>query len=226
MRTAADGVARGDGDAGRSRPGAHEPARLAVMVSGRGSNLADLLDAIDGGRLRAQIVLVIGSRVCPALELARARGIAVEVVPGEIPAERLGALLRAYGVGYVALAGYLRLVHLPPGYERRVVNIHPALLPAFGGRGWYGTRVHAAVLASGARETGCTVHLCDDQYDHGPILLQRRCPVEPTDTVETLAARVRALEREAYPEALQRLIDQDQAAAELSATEHNGGTGG
>jgi phosphoribosylglycinamide formyltransferase-1 len=104
------------------------------------------------------------------------------------------------------LAGYLKLVNIPPGYERRVVNIHPALLPGFGGAGMYGHRVHEAVLASGDGESGCTVHFCDEVFDRGPIILQKRCPVLPGDTPDMLAARVFDLECRAYPEALQLLF--------------------
>lgn len=185
-------------------------ARLAVMLSGSGRTLLNLLDAITRGELPATIALVIASRQCPGADHARNAGIDTLIIPGDIPANQLEALLDQYRIDWVVLAGYLRKVSIPPPYAGRVVNIHPALLPHFGGPGMYGHHVHQAVLASGAHESGCTVHLCDDVYDHGPIVLQRRCPVLQGDTVETLASRVFALECEAYPEALRNLIAADQ----------------
>jgi folate-dependent phosphoribosylglycinamide formyltransferase PurN len=187
-------------------PKAFAPARVAVLLSGGGRTLVNLLEEIRAGRLPAAVELVIASRECPGAQRARDAGLRVEVVPGVIPAERLGALLREAKIDWVVLAGYLKYVNIPPGYEGRVVNIHPALLPAHGGAGMYGDRVHEAVIRSGAAESGCTVHLVDEHYDHGPIVLQRSCPVLPGDTAHDLAARVFALECEAYPEALRRLI--------------------
>lgn len=194
-----------------SPPGHHAaihptPARLAVMLSGGGRTLANLLDHIDRGGLDASVVLVIASRETAGAQRARERGIPTFVMPGVIPAETLAGVLEEHRVDLVVLAGYLKRVNIPRGYEGRVVNIHPALLPDFGGPGMYGMRVHEAVLASGATVSGCTVHLCDAEYDRGPILLQLSCPVQPGDTPETLAARVFELECRAYPEALQRLI--------------------
>lgn len=200
-------------DAGAGTPprdtppaGGAGPARLAVMLSGGGRTLKNLLEHIDRGTLRATVALVVASRECPGAEAARARGIDTRVIPGEIPRDTLGALLRACRIDWVVLAGYLRLVRIPEEYRGRVVNIHPALLPAFGGAGMYGERVHRAVLASGATESGCTVHLCDEQFDRGPIVLQMRCPVLPGDDAASLAARVFELECRAYPEALRRLL--------------------
>ncbi|MCL4741639.1 MAG: phosphoribosylglycinamide formyltransferase [Phycisphaerales bacterium] len=176
------------------------------MISGGGRTLLNLADEIDSGRLRATIDLVIASRECRGAERARARGFETIVVPGEVGRETLDAMLESRAIDWVVLAGYLRYVHVPAKYRGRIVNIHPALLPEFGGKGMYGERVHAAVLASGAAETGCTVHLVDEEYDHGPIVLQARCPVVAGDTVKTLARRVFELECEVYPEALRRLI--------------------
>jgi len=176
--------------------------KLAVMISGGGRTLENLAGSIERGDLNAEIVLVIASKECPGAQKALARGMPVLVVPGEIPRETLGRILRDHGVEWVALGGYVKLVRIPEGYEGRVVNIHPALLPEFGGKGFYGGRVHEAVLASGAEESGCTVHIADEEFDHGPILAQARCPVEPGDTPETLAARVFELECELYPRVL------------------------
>ena len=107
----------------------------------------------------------------------------------------------------VLMAGFMRYWRLPPRWQGRVLNIHPALLPRFGGRGMYGGHVHAAVLAAGERESGCTVHLVDLEYDHGPIVAQRRVPVLPGDTPDTLADRVQAAERELYPEVVQAVVE-------------------
>lgn len=152
-------------------------------------------------------VVVSPTADSPALLVAKTTG-----VPTRVSGTDLGPALE--GADYVCLAGYLRLV--PPetvaAFPERMLNIHPALLPHHGGRGMYGTRVHEAVIASGDRGSGCTVHLVDEQYDRGRILLQRECPVLPTDTPETLAARVLALEHEAYPAALFALIEADGRA--------------
>jgi len=182
------------------------PARLAVMLSGSGRTLANLIECIDAGRLNARIALVIASRECAGAEIARRRGVPTVVEVGDIPATKLGELLAAYGARWVVLAGYLRRVAIPRGFENRVVNIHPALLPAFGGPGMYGLKVHQAVIDSGAEFSGCTVHLCDSEYDRGPIVLQERVPVEPGDTAEKLADRVFEAERAAYPRALELLL--------------------
>jgi phosphoribosylglycinamide formyltransferase-1 len=180
------------------------------MLSGAGRTLANLLEQIRAGRLPASVELVIASRETAGAQKAREAGARVEVIPGAIPAERLGALLREHRIDWVVLAGYLRYVNIPRGYEGRVVNIHPALLPAHGGAGMYGHHVHKEVIRAGEAESGCTVHLVDEQYDHGPVLLQKKCRVLPGDTAESLAARVFALECEAYPEALRRLISGDR----------------
>lgn len=189
--------------------GQRGPARLAVFLSGSGRTLVNLQERIASGELPATIALVVASRECLGAQRARDLGLPVEVIGGDIGAGDLAALLGEHNIGWVVLAGYLRLLPVPQGWEGRVVNIHPALLPDFGGPGMYGDRVHRAVLGSGASESGCTVHLCDDRYDTGPIVLQRRCPVLPGDTPETLAARVFGLETQAYPEALRLLIERD-----------------
>ncbi len=176
------------------------------MLSGSGRTLDNLLVAIAEGRLAARIVLVIASKECLGAEKARAAGIETVVVKGEIAAGELGRMLEARGVGLVVCAGYLKYLHVPAAYAGRIVNIHPSLLPAFGGAGMYGDRVHEAVIKSGAKESGCTVHLVDEVFDHGRVLLQRTCPVLAGDTVKTLGARVFAEECLAYPEALQRVI--------------------
>ncbi len=182
------------------------PARLAVLISGGGRTLLNLRREILAGRLDAAIVLVIASSECAGAARAREADLNVRVIPGRIPGATLDELLREHGVDLVCLAGYLKLLTVPPGYERRVLNIHPALLPKFGGPGMYGHHVHEAVLKGGETESGCTVHFCDARYDTGAIVLQRTCPVFKNDTPDTLAARVFEQECLAYPEAIRRVL--------------------
>ena len=178
--------------------------RIAVAASGRGSNLGALLEALGDGR-EAEVVLVLSNRAAaPALDLARERGIAAVVLADfRNGAEWLG-LLERHGAELLVLAGYLKLVpsEVIARYRGRILNVHPALLPAFGGPGMYGHRVHEAVLASGVAESGCTVHLVDEEYDRGAILGQRRVPVLSGDTPDTLAARVLTEEHRILPAAV------------------------
>jgi len=191
-----------------------DPLRMAVLISGGGTTLANLIDRIADGRLRgAAIRLVVSSRPdVRGVTIARDAGLPVEIIRRRDFADdaafsrAITAAIDRAGVDLVVMGGFLRLWHLPPHYEGRVLNIHPALLPKYGGKGMYGERVHAAVLAAGERETGCTVHLVDNQYDHGPIVAQRRVPVLPQDTPESLAHRVQAVERELYPEVIQNVV--------------------
>jgi formyltetrahydrofolate-dependent phosphoribosylglycinamide formyltransferase len=176
------------------------PVRVAVLASGGGTNLQALLDALRDSPL-ARVVRVITNRPdAGALERARAGGVAATVLRDPGDAVALLAALAAHA-DLVVLAGYLKLV--PPAvvarFRWRMINIHPALLPAHGGPGMYGNRVHAAVLASGATESGATVHYVDEQYDRGPIIAQQRVAVRPGDTAETLAARVREVEHRLLP---------------------------
>ncbi len=178
--------------------------RIAVLASGGGSNLQALLDAIDahGAASPAQVVLVASDRAGAfALERARRRGIATAVIAAPADGAALAALLAAHDAQMVVLAGYLKLV--PPDVVRRfagaIVNIHPALLPAFGGPGMYGHHVHDAVLAAGASESGATVHHVSAEYDRGAIIAQQKVPVLPNDTAASLAARVLQAEHELYP---------------------------
>lgn len=188
-------------------------ARLLVMLSGSGRTMVNLAERCADGRLDAEIAGVIASRDCVGVERARELGLPVEIVPGVIPGQALAERMRSARADWAVLAGYLQRVEITPELAGKVVNIHPALLPGdgtggrFGGPGMYGSRVHKAVLEAGERESGCTVHLCDVAYDAGPVVLKRSCPVEPGDTPETLAARVFDLELEAYPAALQLVID-------------------
>jgi phosphoribosylglycinamide formyltransferase 1 len=175
--------------------------RIAVAISGRGSNLEALVRALEPG-VPAQVILVLSDRPeAGGLSLARGRGIPVEVFSDAADGKAWLAALRRHQVDLLVLAGYLRLVPSPviAEYRGRVINIHPALLPAFGGKGMYGRQVHQAVLASGVRESGATVHLVDEHYDRGPILAQARVPILPGDTPDLLAARVLEVEHRLLP---------------------------
>jgi phosphoribosylglycinamide formyltransferase-1 len=185
---------------------------LAVLVSGSGTTLQNLIDLIDRGELIARIVKVIASRDGLGAEPRAAKAqLDYEVIrrcdlpSAEAFSDRIFAACDAAGADLVVCAGWLALLVIPARYEGRVINVHPSLLPKFGGKGMYGRHVHEAVLAAGQRESGCTVHFLDNQYDSGPILLQRRCAVLPDDDATTLAARVQAEERIALPDAI-RLI--------------------
>lgn len=183
-------------------------SRLAVLLSGSGRTLENLLDRIAAGRLAAEVPLVVSSRGdVRGVAVAARAGVPVEVMPrgSRSPAEWSTAVFdacRAARADVVVMAGFLHLLPIPDDFAGRVVNIHPSLLPAFGGKGFHGDHVHRAVLERGCTVSGCTVHLVDDEYDHGRIILQRTVPVLADDTVESLAARVFAAECEALPEAL------------------------
>jgi formyltetrahydrofolate-dependent phosphoribosylglycinamide formyltransferase len=178
--------------------------RVAVAVSGRGSNLGALLDRLSE-EAPARVVLVLGNAAeAGGLQRARAAGVPAVALRDHRDGAEWLALLAVHRVELLVLAGYLKLVPaaVVAAYRGRILNIHPALLPAFGGAGMYGRRVHEAVLASGVRESGCTVHLVDEVYDRGAILAQRRVPVLPGDTVDALAARVLAEEHRLLPDAV------------------------
>jgi phosphoribosylglycinamide formyltransferase-1 len=180
--------------------------RLAVFVSGTGRTLRNLAQRIEHGALNAELALVLASSPCPAAEWAKERDIPTLIEPGNLSAARVLELAETHRLDFIALAGYLRLLPIPEPLLGRVTNIHPSLLPEFGGKGMHGMNVHRAVIAAGRTTSGCTVHLCDNQYDPGPIHAQASCPVLPGDTPEALAARVFQLELELYPAALQSLI--------------------
>ncbi len=181
------------------------PLRIACLVSGGGRSVMNLQDRVESGALDARVVLVAATRPgTAALERARKRGLPVTDIAPEPRADlddRLDAALKAADAELVVLAGYLRLFRCR-AWRDRCINIHPALLPLHGGRGMWGHHVHTAVLAAGDSRSGCTVHWVDDRYDHGEAILQRTCPVLPTDTPDTLAARVFAEELEALPQAV------------------------
>ena len=180
------------------------PPRLCVLISGSGSTLQNFIDRINDGRLNSEIAGVVSSKSDAfGVERAKQAGLPVTIVPrkpNETFSERVFDAVREYQPDLVCLAGWLHLLKIPPDFKRRVLNIHPSLLPAFGGKGMYGRHVHEAVLASGVKETGCTIHYVDDEYDTGEIIAQRRVPVLERDTPVTLAARVFEAECELYGE--------------------------
>jgi formyltetrahydrofolate-dependent phosphoribosylglycinamide formyltransferase len=189
-----------------------KPFRIAVLISGGGTTLLNLLRKIAAGRLPVEIALVISSSpAARGLQFAAEAGIPSQVISraGFASQDDFSRAVfdpcRQAGVDLVVLGGFLKRLAIPEDFTNRVVNIHPALVPAFCGDGFYGHHVHEAVLAYGAKLSGCTVHFADNQYDHGPVIVQRAVPVCDDDTPETLAARVFEAECEAYPEAL-RLI--------------------
>ena len=187
----------------------NDPLRIAALISGGGRTLINILDQIDAGELNASVELVIASRgEIAGVELAQARGLDVRIVRQRDFAseddmhDSISAALIEKRIELVCLCGYLRWFRVDEPFAGQVMNIHPALLPDFGGEGMHGQVVHQAVLDSGRRFSGCTVHFVDEEYDHGPIILQRTCPVLPNDDHESLAARVFALECQAYPDAI------------------------
>jgi phosphoribosylglycinamide formyltransferase-1 len=179
--------------------------RIAVFISGGGRTLRNLVSEIRAGRLPAEIVQVVASKPCPGLDFAKSEGIEASVATDLDREQDVEDLLESSDPDWVIFAGYVKLLPIPERYRGRVVNIHPSLLPKFGGKGMYGHRVHAAVLEAGESESGCTVHLADGEYDRGRIIAQARCPVLAGDTPDTLAARVFELETELYPRALCKL---------------------
>jgi phosphoribosylglycinamide formyltransferase-1 len=191
------------------------PLPIAVLISGGGTTLRNLIEKIRSGSLPVEIRLVISSNSnARGLEFAAAAGIPTLVVQKSKSAraaefsDAIFAPCRAAGVRYVVMGGFLKHVLIPPDFENRVLNIHPALLPAYGGKGMYGLKVHQAVLAAGEKTSGCTVHFVDNEYDHGPVILQRKVEVRESDTPESLQSRVFAAECEAYPDALRKLAQQ------------------
>ncbi|MGE4286623.1 MAG: phosphoribosylglycinamide formyltransferase [Phycisphaerae bacterium] len=185
------------------------PTRIAILLSGGGRTMLNIGEEIAAGRLNASIALVISSREdLKGVDRAREMGIDVAVIRRkdlsslELFSSAIEQKLTEYDIDLVVQAGWLCLWNIPHCYENRVLNIHPSLLPSFGGKGMWGHHVHEAVLARGCKVSGCTVHFCTNEYDDGPIILQRTCPAYSTDTPDELAARVFEQECLAYPEAI------------------------
>lgn len=190
-----------------SNPG--DPKKIALFISGGGGNALNLVRACREGLIPAEPSLVVASKdTAPGILKLRNEGLLVVILDRKDAASDeaysticLG-IAEASGAGFIALAGWLRKLVIPPEWEGRIFNIHPGLLPRFGGPGMYGRHVHRAVLASGEMESGCTVHLVDNELDHGPKLAESRVPVLPGDTAESLQQRVYAAELELYPKAM------------------------
>src|SRR5690349_4130943 len=202
-----------------TRP-SEQPIRLAVLVSGSGTTLQNLIDEIAAGRLSATIAIVIGSRAgLVGTDRAVKAGIPSVVVNRKEFANvadfsrEVFRHIDAASADLICLAGWLCLLDLPERYAHKAVNIHPALLPSFGGKGMYGAKVHEAVIHHGCKVSGCTVHFLDNAYDTGPIIVQRTCPVLDDDTPALLAHRVFEEEKIAYPEAI-RLFQQGRLRVE------------
>jgi phosphoribosylglycinamide formyltransferase-1 len=190
--------------------------RLGVLISGGGTTLMNILEYINKGQLNAEVAVVISSLSTVAgVEKAKAAGLNVKIIrKKDHPnidefSKHIEEKLVAANVDLVVQGGWLCLWKIPPRYENRVMNIHPALLPSFGGEGMWGHHVHEAVLAAGCKISGCTVHFCTNEYDKGPIIVQRSCPVKNDDSPETLAARVFEQECIAYPQAI-KLFAEDK----------------
>ena len=187
-----------------------ERMKIAVLLSGSGTTLQNIIDRSADASLPAEIAVVVSSRP-DAYGLVRAKNAGIPAVTVSSKKHRrdwvghsaaVSEILDRYEVELVVLAGYMCLYLFPERYENRIINIHPALIPAFCGHGMYGHLAHEAVIEYGVRVSGCTVHIVDREYDHGPIILQRVVPVLADDTPDTLAERVQAEERIAYPDAI------------------------
>jgi len=186
-----------------------EPLRVAVLLSGSGTTLENLFVRREAGELPIEIVCVVSSRAdAYGLERARKRNVPTTLVQRKKHKDvaefsrLIFEAIRPHRPELICLAGFMSLLQIPREYQGRIMNVHPALLPAFGGKGYYGHHVHEAVLEHGCKISGCTVHFVDNAYDHGPIVLQRAVPVQEDDTPDTLAERVQAAERELFPEAI------------------------
>jgi phosphoribosylglycinamide formyltransferase-1 len=189
---------------------------IAVFASGRGSNFQSILNAIDAGILPAQVVVLISNKSdAGAMEIARARNIPAQHLSQKMfssedaLAKAMLGVLEKRHVEFIVLAGYLKKIpaQVIRQYRNRIINIHPALLPLFGGDGMYGHRVHESVLASGEKISGATVHLVDEEYDHGPIVMQKTVDIVPDETPDSLAAKVLKIEHEIFPLALKAFAE-------------------
>ena len=189
----------------------NRPIRLAVLISGGGTTLVNLVNQIRAGNLTAEIPVVIASRdECGGIQKAADLGVPCTVISRksfqsvEAFSQSIFSTCRSANIDLVVCGGFLSLMTIPTDYIGRVINIHPSLIPSFCGQGFYGHHVHEAVLARGAKVSGCTVHFVDNEYDHGPIILQRVVQVQDQDDPDTLAARVFQSECEALPEAIRQ----------------------
>lgn len=189
--------------------------KIAVLISGSGTTLQNIIDCCKSGAIEGEVVCVLASRE-DAYGLTRAdnAGIPNVAVPrkgfssADDFSDAVWAQVEPHQPDLVVLAGFMSLLHVPKAYEGRIMNVHPALIPSFCGKGMYGHHVHQAVLDYGAKLTGVTVHFVNEEYDNGPIILQNTVPVEEGDTADTLAERVQAEERDLYPKAIQLFAEE------------------
>ena len=188
--------------------------KIAVLLSGSGTTLENIFEHIERGELPVEVAVVISSRAdAYGIERAKKRGVATHVFArkrygslGDYSDAIFGAV-RDSGAELVALAGFMVQIGIPDDFKGRILNVHPALLPSFGGKGMYGHFVHEAVLEHGCKVTGCTVHIVDEEYDRGPIVMQKCVEVREGDTPDSLAERVQAAEREIYPRAIRAFAE-------------------
>ena len=200
------------------------PLRLGVLISGQGTSLENLFDRIEAGEVPAEVAVVVSSKAgAGGLARAERRGVPAVAVPRrehrdvDVFNDLLHVELEKHGVEFVVCLGFLSPFQLRGKFEGKALNVHPALIPAFSGPGMYGHHVYEAVFAKGVKVTGATVHFVDEEYDHGPILLQQAVPVAEDDTADSLSARVQAAERELVPEAI-RLVAEGRVTIENGRT--------
>lgn len=188
---------------------------IAVLASTRGTDLQAIIDEIKSGRLKVELACVVSNdRHCYALERSRAQGFKTYWVDqkdhSRVEFDReVVKILKNENIDLIVLAGYMRILtpYFIGEFHGKIINVHPALLPKYGGKNFYGDKVHEAILKAGEKESGMTIHFVEEEVDRGQIILQKTCPVKPNDTVETLKARVQALEREWYPKVIQLFAD-------------------
>lgn len=183
--------------------------KIAVLISGGGTTLKNLLQRSQAGQLDVDFSLVVASKKsAKGIDYASQANIDTQIISGrsfdspEAHSQAVFAECRQRNIDLVVMGGYLEHLLIPQDFENRVINIHPSLIPAFSGKGFYGLRVHQAAIDFGVKLSGCTVHFVDNEFDHGPIIAQRTCPVLADDTPEALQRRVFALESEIFPETI------------------------
>jgi phosphoribosylglycinamide formyltransferase-1 len=195
----------------------NKPFRIAVIASTRGTDLQAIIDEIKAGRLKAELACVVSNKKnCYALERAHSQGFKTHFVDpkdkSRVEFDReMAKILEAENVNLVVLVGYMRILtpFFVGKFKHKIINVHPALIPKYCGKNFYGANVHEAVLAAGERETGMTIHFVEEDVDTGKIILQKTCEVLPTDTAETLKERVQALEKDWYPKVIQMFVDNE-----------------
>jgi len=191
-----------------SEPHRPEKRRIAVLASGNGTNLQELIDHCKSGDIHGEVAVVVSNQRY-ALALSRAREAGIETLVFEAEkfptrtalCQKMAAALTERQIELICLAGYMARIEacMIRAFPYKIINIHPALLPKYGGKGMYGRHVHAAVIAAQDKESGCTIHMVDEIYDHGPIIAQEKVPVQASDTPETLAERIHKVEHRLYP---------------------------